>query len=456
MRASHKASSWPAGGLVALVLLLVALLAPAAASAASGDLVWAKGIELGPAREEFTDLAKGPNGTIYAVGRANHSAGVGDVLVAKYSPQGKRLWKRVYDSLIHGDDYGVAIAVDGKGNAFVTGLSASSAHGLDALTIKYSSGGARKWVRRYNGMADAYDAGADVAVDTGGNAYVALTSTVMGGMNIVVVKYRPGGAKAFETMWAGPSGDDYAKALTVDGRGRAYVVGMAGTATAQANAVIVRLKSTGAVGWARMYNGAAGLDDVGEHVMLRGASVYLMGRSQREGGRSCLLAIRYGLTGARKWARVSDTAGSIDFVAGGWVDRYENVTVGGQLSVAGPEGTRGVAVSWNKSGVFNWENTYYTTATTEAVGYSALTGSAGGAVYCSGWADRGAAFDSLVVKYRKGGSLAWAQAFNSDPYEGADSQCLLLTGGTTGGVYSGGALSVGGASYSAVLLKYRP
>ena len=135
--------------------------------------------------------------------------------------------------------------MDGKGNAFVTGLSASSAHGLDALTIKYSSGGARKWVRRYNGMADAYDAGADVAVDTGGNAYVALTSTVMGGTNIVVVKYRPGGGRRSRPMWAGPSGDDYAKALTVDGRGRAYVVGSAGTETAHANAVIVRLKSTG-------------------------------------------------------------------------------------------------------------------------------------------------------------------------------------------------------------------
>jgi Beta-propeller repeat len=442
-------------GTAALAVLCVALLAPSVAGAAGG-LIWARGVEFRDTNEQFLDLAKGPNGSVYAVGRAKYAAGEGDLLVARFSSGGKLLWRRVVDGAAHGDDWGRAVAVDRAGNALVTGTSDSALHGVDAITIKYSPAGKKLWTRRYNGMADAYDEGVDVAVDGAGAAFVAITSTVMGGKNIVVVKYRAGGGKAWEAMWAGPGVDDWAKALALDARGRVYVVGIADTFTNGLDAVLLRIDGDGSVKWHKMYDGAAHLDDRGAKVMVRGSYVYMMGVSDRVGLRPCFLAAKYGLLGGLKWARVSDMAGDVDSSAGIWVDGDGNVSVSGDLTVSGPEGRRGAIVSWNRYGVFRWQRTYYGVAAGEPVGFSTMTGGAGGAVYCGGWVGRGAAYDSLVVKYRQDGRRVWARPFNSDPYEGAYTGCLLLTGGSGAGLYAGGALSVGASSYSALLLKYRP
>jgi hypothetical protein len=457
MRTSHKTSPLSAGALVALAVLIVALLAPSVAFAASGDLLWARGVELGLADEEFVDLAKGPNGTVYAVGRANYDAGAGDLLIAKFSAAGKLLWRRAFDGAAHGDDRAYAVAVDSSGNAYVTGASMSASDGMDAITLKYSSAGTRRWAKRYNGMADEFDSGNDVGLDGDGRAYVAMTSTVMGGENIVVVKYGLSGSKVWEAMWAGPGEDDIAEAIAVDQKGRAYVVGTVETFTQGSDSVIMRLTTTGGIKWSRMYNAPDSLDDAGRKVMLRGLSVYLMGVSWRAGGRWCFLAAKYARDGGTlKWARISDITGGVVMAEGLWVDVAGNVTVSGQLTVTGPEDARGAIVSWNKNGVHRWQKTYFRTATDEGAGFAGMTGSDAGVLYCVGWARRSTASDSLVVKYRSDGSRAWVRRFNSDPYEDAETSCALLTGGTSGGLYVGGALSGGGDSYSALLLKYRP
>jgi len=457
MRSAHVKSVSSLGALVALAAFSLALLAPAVASAWSGQLIWARGVEMGLDDEGFADLARGPGGSVYAVGWANYAAGNGDLLVAKFSAAGKPLWRRVYGGLAHGDDSGRAIAVDAAGNAYVTGSSASLVNGSDAITLKYSSSGTRLWTKRYNGMADDFDEGVDVALDGAGRAYVAMTSSVMGGKNIVVVKYGPGGGRTWEAMWAGPGDDDYARAIAVDAQGSAYVVGAANTFTTGQDAVVLRLTVAGSVKWSKMYDAAAGLSDWGATLMLRGNYVYLMGVSTRAGGRFSFLAAKYGRTaGGLKWARVSDVAGDVDTTAGVWVDGDGNVTVGGDLAVTGPELKRGAVVSWNRYGVFRWSKTWWARATDEPASFSAITGNSTGDLYLAGWMGRGTARDSVVVKYHKDGSRVWARPFNSDPYESAVAGCLLLTGGSSGGLHAGGTLSVGGLSYSALILKYRP
>jgi hypothetical protein len=452
---STKARRWSGLGVVTLAVLLVALSAPAVASAAGG-LIWARGVEIGLDDEGFLDLAKGPGGAIYATGRANATAGSSDLLVAKFSSTGRLLWRRVYNGPAGGFDVGRAIAVDGDGNAVVTGVSDSVLHGPDAITIKYSPSGRRLWTKRYNGMADDVDEGADVAMTGSGAAVVAMTSTVMGGKNIVVIKYRVGGGIAWEAMWAGPGADDEARSLALDARGRVYVAGVAETFTTGLDAVLLRVDGDGTVKWHKMYDGAAHLDDWGSRVVVRGGFVYLAGVAERVGGKPCFLAVKYGLLGGFKWARVSDIAGDVDSSVGVWVDADGDVSLSGDLSVSGPEGKRGGIVSWNRYGVFRWQRTYYAVTRGEAAGYSAMTGASAGAVYCAGWVKRGAAYDSLVVKYRKDGRRIWARSFNSDPYEAAYAGCIMLTGGSAPALYVGGDLSVGGPSYSALLLKYRP
>lgn len=456
MHASHITSARRVGLLVALILLVAALLAPAVASAASGDLLWARGVEIGALDEEFIDLAKGPNGSVYAVGGANYGAGSSDILVAKFSASGKLQWKRVFDGPAHGYDVALAVAVDSRGNAYVTGHSASASNGADALTLKFSTLGKRLWARRYNGMANAFDGGADIALDGSRRPYVAMTSTVMGGKNIVVVKYGRSGSKLWEGMWAGPGDDDEARAIAVDSRGRAYVAGRAETFTQGSDAVLVRFKVSGGVQWAQMYDGDANLGDWGAHVMLRGDHAYLSGISTRAGGRFCFLVAKYVRDGgALKWARVSDITGDLDRTGGLWVDTSGNVTLCGDLAVTGPEQKRGALVSWNKSGVFRYAKTYHRAATDQGAAFFAMTGRSDGILYCTGWVIRDGAKDALLVKYRKDGSRAWVRMFNSDPYQAAYGQAVLLTGGTGGGIHLGGKWSTG-ASLSALVVKYKP
>jgi hypothetical protein len=86
--------------LVALAALAGGAAAAAAAppaSAASGSLLWSRGIQITPQREDFSDLARGPGGTVYGTGMSGGSQGSGDYLVAKYSPAGERRWRRVRD-----------------------------------------------------------------------------------------------------------------------------------------------------------------------------------------------------------------------------------------------------------------------------------------------------------------------------------------------------------------------
>jgi uncharacterized repeat protein (TIGR01451 family) len=172
---------------------------------------------------------------------------IGDAFVAKLNAEGNGL---VYSTYLGGHkvDEGEGIALDGNGNAYVVGTTFSSdfptenpmlptLQGLsDAFVTKLDAGGTLGYSTYLGGSAT--DFGAAVAVDEGGNAYVAgeTTSTDLatlgsvqssnrGSMDVFAVKLSASGSSMAYGAYLGGSGSDYAYGIALDGAGNAYITG---------------------------------------------------------------------------------------------------------------------------------------------------------------------------------------------------------------------------------------
>ena len=92
-----------------------------------------------------------------------------DFYTLRFDAYGNLVWEDSYQYLICVAN---SIAVDGYGNAYVTGYSTASNTFEDYLTIKYDKFGNRFWAYTYNGPANRSDLGRDVVFDAYGNCYV--------------------------------------------------------------------------------------------------------------------------------------------------------------------------------------------------------------------------------------------------------------------------------------------
>lgn len=178
-------------------------------------------------------------------------SGSADGFVVKLSTAGSSL---VYATYLGGGSYdrGHGIAVDGAGNAYVVGDTASSfpvtagaydttfggVIGLntDAFVAKLNADGSALSYATYLG-GNASDFGRGIAVDTSGNAYVgggtnspdfprtpgAIGS--VGGNDPFVVKLDASGSSLAYSDFVGGSDNDYLKGIAVDGAGNIYVTG---------------------------------------------------------------------------------------------------------------------------------------------------------------------------------------------------------------------------------------
>jgi hypothetical protein len=115
----------------------------------------------------------------------------------------------VYDGPAHRDDYVNGLVLDAHGNALVVGASAGRGTGRDYVTLKLRAGGSRAWVRRYAGP-EAFDEARGVAVDGKGNVYVTGWSNDKNRTRRAhTISYSPGGVKrwaardATKRSWSG-------------------------------------------------------------------------------------------------------------------------------------------------------------------------------------------------------------------------------------------------------------
>jgi len=164
---------------------------------------------------------------------AGVNAGGLDFFLAKYDSSGNSLWSRQLGTAA--PDFGESIAVDGNGNAYVTGytnggLDGANLGGRDIFLAKYDSSGNFLWVKQL-GTANE-DIGYGVTLDSSGNAYV--TGGTQGGLDgntnrgdydIFMVKYDSSGSKQWVSQM-GTAAEDVGKGIAFDnGRNVAYITG---------------------------------------------------------------------------------------------------------------------------------------------------------------------------------------------------------------------------------------
>ncbi len=184
------------------------------------------------------------------------SMSFGDAFAAKIDPAGGSL---VYSTYLggSGDDAGLAVAADGSGAAYVTGVTSSSnfpasagafrgflSGASDAFVTKLSPAGAIAYSTYLGGGAT--EQGYGIAVDSGGNAYVtgATASTDFPAVNAFqpqcassgtpfgvscadafLAKLNVSGSGLVYSTYLGGGATDSGRAIAVDASGNAYVAG---------------------------------------------------------------------------------------------------------------------------------------------------------------------------------------------------------------------------------------
>jgi hypothetical protein len=174
--------------------------------------------------------------------------GGSDAFVAKLNAAGSAL---VYSTYLggSGDEGGNGIAVDGAGNAYITGFTSSTdfpmanplqpayGGGTDAFVAKLNAAGSALVYSTYLGGSGG-EHGSGIAVDAASNAYITGTTSSTdfpmanplqpahgGGTDAFVAKLNAAGSALVYSTYLGGSGDDNGIGIAVDSAGNAYVTG---------------------------------------------------------------------------------------------------------------------------------------------------------------------------------------------------------------------------------------
>jgi hypothetical protein len=363
----------------------------------------------------------------FGPGEANEttltSAG-SDVFVAKYDGNGALLWVRPISG--PPETRGEAIAVDGAGNSYVTGvfhfgitfhngtmLPGFASGVADLFVAKYDGSGNLVWARRAGedfipGVVDVGKHGRGICADTAGNSYVTgQFGTELGELSVFVARYDTNGT----LLWVKHASNDgvnpsYASgsSISVDGAGNSYATGdffgsvtfgpgevnqtilTSGTGFDQRrNLFVAKYNSSGTLLWARQDGGGgAFIEDPGISVDSAGNShltgsfsgnaifglgepseTTLMGVSVHQD----IFVAKYDTSGALVWAK----------------------------QASGPGNTQGLAISVDSTGNSHVTGAFETSVTfgSGELNETILTGLG--------------SQDIFVAKYASNGLLLWAK-----------------------------------------------
>jgi len=248
--------------------------------------------------------------------QASFGGGSHDVFVTKINAAGSA---RVYSTYLGGSgaDTGQGMAVDGSGNAYVTGLTTSTDFPVtnplqagagggtyDAFVTKINAAGSARVYSTYLG-GNGIDSANGIALDGSGNAYVTgytsstnfpTTNPVQAGFgggpyDAFMVKINAAGSAPVYSTYFGGTGDDAGKGIAVDGSGNAYLTGytsstnfpttnpLQASSGGSVDAFVTKINATGSARLYSTYVGGSGSEE-GDGIALDGSgNAYVTGHT---------------------------------------------------------------------------------------------------------------------------------------------------------------------------------
>jgi uncharacterized delta-60 repeat protein len=470
------------------------------------------GSGIAPAQDAAFDLAMTPDGNIAVTGYSTGSATGADILTTLYDPSGARIWSARYDGPDHGDDVGVAVAVDDSGNVYVAGRTAEQGLGWDMAVIKYEAGGTLAWSAGidltlrddlpvdiavnaggqvyiastvaaspelqpygsydddiylekfsrdgdelwneiYDGPANKTDRVAGMALDASGNVFLVGSTLGASGENYVALKYSAAGSLLGQATYDGSAGDDEATAVAVDADGFVYVTGWsAGSGTDKDIATLKYDNDLFGV-WSVRYNGPANSSDGGTAIAVNDSgSVFVTGWSIGSGGSFDIVTMKLASNSTLAWTvRYDGASADLDISTALVLDGSSNVYVAGS-SYASATADDILVLKYNVSGAPQTEKHYNGTGNAGDYATRLLVDVAGN-IYVTGFSDGGGTgSDATLLKYSTTGTTDWADRYDGPGNSFDRPAAIAMDAG--GNVYVAGQSDGVLTAADFLLLKY--
>jgi uncharacterized delta-60 repeat protein len=400
--------------------------------------------------DEPSAVAVDSGGKVFVTGYSWGIDNDADYATIAYSSAGVPLWTNRYD-FAGGNDYAVAVAVDGGGDVLVAGSSAGSLGASDYATIKYSGAGVVLWTKRF-GTNNGYSA-RSLAMDGSGNVFVTGGGSFVAGF--LTVAYSSAGALLWTNSYAGiGNGDDEPAAMVVDGSGNVIVTGTSFDLYQVGDYETIAYSSAGVALWTNYFNGPGDYDDEAAAIAVdSGGNVFVTGGSFNGQSGFDYATIKYSSAGMPLWTNYyNGTANGGDAATALAVDSNGNVIVTGNST--GPTGLSSyvdfATIKYSSAGAPLWTNRYNGPGNDAdtAVGV-AVDGS--GNVIVAGSSASGFDVDYVTIKYSSAGVPLWTNRYGAA--SGSVERARAMTMDSAGDVLVFGTSEISGAQDWA-LVKY--
>lgn len=220
-----------------------------------------------------------------------------DIVLIKYAPDGKELWRRIYDDPQHGDDIPYAMCIDKFDNIWITGMAKITPTNTDFLVVKFSPEGIPEG-RMFDGKDHLFDCGMTITTDDAGNAFAGgyITSSDSG-INMQLYKLNPN----LELMWSvgyTSLNMDIATRLLVDDSSNVYVAGNLNVAAHSSDMFLMKFDPTGKMKWQFIYDGSMHENDAASFLASDDSmNIYMAGFANHSNSRSDIATLKFNRNG---------------------------------------------------------------------------------------------------------------------------------------------------------------